>query len=482
MAPDTHLRALPRIRPPLAFVALALAALLLAWVALQPRTVPVADAAHHAAFSVARAQAHVRALAAAPRPSGGAAAAAARDYLVRELRALGLAPEIQTETVRTASVDLMGNVRVTLAEVRNVLVRLPGVVRRHHAADGSERPAAALALAHYDSGADTLGAADGAASAAAMLETLRVLKAAPPPDNDLLFVFTDADAGQALGTRGFVQAHPWLRRARVVLRFDHAGNRGPLELIDTDGADDDAIDAWTRAAPDARGSSFMAALYRSLPQRARGAPLLAAGVPLLHFATTGGDLGGGAWDIPERLAPASLQHEGDTMLALLRHFGARPPARSDGARGQVVFALPGIGNVHYGYGLALPLAVLSWVLTLACCHRALWRMGIAGEDVVHGVFGFLSMACLATFVAHLCWESQAALPGLWRLGVLVDDATVAWQTAAFMLLPAAVFVPLQRHLQRKHGMMTVALGVLCVGSAALTGAAFGAPGATEKLR
>ena len=54
------------------------------------------------------------------------------------------------------------------------------------------------------------------------------------------------------------------------------------------------------------------------------------GAAVLHFATVDGPPGA---DIPERLSGASLQHEGDTMLALLRHFGDAPlpPA---GARGQ----------------------------------------------------------------------------------------------------------------------------------------------------
>ncbi|MFS2021635.1 M28 family peptidase, partial [Massilia sp. CT11-108] len=144
--------------------------------------------------------------------------------------------------------------------------------------------------------------ADGGASAAALLETMRVLQAGPPLDNDLLFVFTDADTVQAMGARAFMQSHPWAKQVRVALRFDNAGNRGPLELIDAAHADGFALDAWARAAPQPQGSSFMAELYDRLPQSGGAAPLATDAFPVLHFATTQGPLGReGMHDVPQRL-------------------------------------------------------------------------------------------------------------------------------------------------------------------------------------
>jgi hypothetical protein len=320
---------------------------LLAWLALAPRHLPAppaVDTARPAAgFSAARAQAHVRAIAGAPRPIGSQPNRQARDYLLTQLRAIGLSPEVQTAMAQTVSSDLTANARVTLAEVHNVVVKKPGMLAGH-----GQRPAV-LAVAHFDSAGDSLGAADGAASAAALLEALRVLQAGPPLDNDLLVVFTDGDAGEALGTRGFVASHPWARRARVALRFDNVGNRGALQLIGAERADGFALQAWAQQAPAPDGSSFMGELYARLAQH-EGAALLAGagpgtGAAVLHFATTAGPLGGGAWDIHERLDPASLQHEGDTMLALLRHFGSAS-LPEPAARGQVFFALPGLGILH----------------------------------------------------------------------------------------------------------------------------------------
>jgi hypothetical protein len=470
-----HHSTLPGVPGLAGFAAAVLLAGVVAWLLQQPRSEPVPPGPAPAGFVTARALAHVQALARAPRPVGSSANAQARAYLADQVRALGLAPEIQTETVQTASSDLTGNVRVTLAVVHNVLVRKPGRA-------GARAPAV-LAVAHYDSGGMTLGAADGAMSAAAMLEALRALQAGPQPENDLLFVFTDADAAQALGTRGFVQAHPWARRARVTLRFDNPGNQGPLELADAAHADGLALGAWARVAPEPGGSSLMGELVAGLRPQAANALLAGSGGALLQFATRGGTLGPNAiHDIPQRLSTDSLQHEGDTMLALLRHFGdadlaAQPTAR----RGQVFFVLPVLGVVHYAYVLVWPLGALACLLTVLACRAGIRQQGIPLENIVHAAFGFLFMAAAATFSAYLCHEALPGLQARYDAGVLADGAGVRWQLLAFALLPAAGFVLLQRHLQQRFGALCTLLGVMCLLSVGLVALGAGAPGASYVL-
>jgi hypothetical protein len=478
----SHESALPGAAGYQGLAAACLLGALLAWLALAPRHLPTPAAPGTApsasGFSAARAQAHVRALAAAPRPIASRANGQARDYLLAQLRGLGLEPEVQVATVQTASSDLTANVRVTLAEVHNVVVKKPGVLSGHGA-----RPAV-LAVAHYDSGNASLGAADGAASSAALLETLRVLQAGPPLDNDVLAVFTDGDAAQALGTRGFVQSHPWARRARAVLRFDNPGNRGALQLIGADRADGFTVSAWARLAPAPQGSSFMGELYAGQRQHQAASLLAGPGAAVLHFATTAGALGGGVWDVPERLDQASLQHEGDTMLALLRHFGnADLPEQS--ARGRVFFGVPGLGILHYPYGLVWPIGLLACLLCAAACRHAVRRQGVDGIDIVHGAFGFLMMAALATFAAWLCRDALPGLAPRYDVGLLGDGpglaAGVRWQLLAFTLLPSAIFIALQRMLQTRIGTAATLLGATCALTLGLLGTCWFTPGASYVL-
>lgn len=470
-----HIRTLPAAAGPAGFAAALVLALFIGWLSLRPHAVPEPAAAPAAGFVAARALTHVNALARAPRPTGSDANAAARDYIVAQLRALGLAPEIQAETVQATSVGMMRSVHLTLATVHNIVVRKPGRVA------AKDEPAAIVASAHYDSASTTLGAADGAMSAAAMLETLRVLQAGPPLANDLLFVFTDADSGQAFGTRAFMESHPWARRARLLLRFDNPGQRGPLALVDASRADGVALAAFARAAPQPGGTSFMAALYANIRPLPATAPLGGGGASVLQFATMAGTLGPGAiHDIPQRLSGASLQHEGDTMLAMLRDTGNRPLPPT-GTRGRVFFSVPGLGIVHYPYALVWPLALLACALTVAACIGGMRRARVPGADIIHAGFGFLFMGAAVTFVVYLVHEATPGLHWRWDAGVLAGDDGIRWQVLAFGLLLAAGFVIAQRRLQERLGVLCVQLGVLCAATLALLAVSWGEPGASYLL-
>jgi hypothetical protein len=216
-----------------------------------------------------------------------------------------------------------------------------------------------------------------------------------------------------------------------------------------------------------------------------GAALLGGrGPTVLHFATTAGPLGGGAWDVPERLDSASLQHEGDTMLALLRHFGSAS-LPEPGTRGQVFFALPGLGILHYPYPMVWPLTALACLLCAASCRTGIKRRKVDGIDIVHGAFACLAMAALATFAAWLCRDSLPGLAPRYDAGLLAEgpglEAGVRWQLLAFTLLPVSVFIALQRTLQARIGATAAALGAMCVLNIALLGASWLAPGASYVL-
>jgi hypothetical protein len=445
---------------------------LLAWLALRadPLSQPLPASAPPAVFSAARAFTHVQALAREPRPI-----ASAGQYIVDQLRAAGLKPQVQTATVRNMTIDWLANAQLTLGVVHNIVARLPGTAPGH-----ANRPAL-LITAHYDSGEDTLGAANGAASAAAMLEALRALKAAPPLSNDVLFLFTDGQQAGALGATGFVNEHPWARQAGLVLLFDHIGNRGPLVLYDASNADGDAMSGWA-SATDHRGSSLMTEVYKARYGTPGSAPLARLGVPMLHFASTEGSLGpDGAFDTPERLDQATLQHEGETMLALLRHFGKAPLARGDKPAGQVFFNLPLLGVVHYPMPLVWPATRLACLLMIGVCCFAIQRTGAYALDITHATFGFTVASAALMFTAHVLWESMPALQHKYTMDALAGGSGAHWYALAFASLAAGLFTWLQRHLRRTVGTPVAAVGVMCYTAVALVLASVLAPGASYVL-
>src|ERR671938_1197368 len=169
---------------------------------------PVPASAPPTTFSSARALAHVRAIAQRPHPMGSPANAAVRDYLVEELSALGLKPEVQKAT----AVNCCSHSGAFDAGTpQKVLPRLDGTGK------GGK---AFLVVAHYDSVPTGPGASDDGAGVAAMLETIRALKAGPPLRHDVIFLFTDGEEMGWLGARAFAEQHPEMGHIGVAFAFE----------------------------------------------------------------------------------------------------------------------------------------------------------------------------------------------------------------------------------------------------------------------
>lgn len=121
-------------------------------------TVTAADAPP---FDSARAWAHLqKQVAFGPRPSGSAALKACRDYLVAELKKIGLEPRQQAFVAKTPAGDI---------PMINLIATIPG-----------RRPDRIAIASHYDTKRSPnfkfVGASDAASSTAALLELGRVLK------------------------------------------------------------------------------------------------------------------------------------------------------------------------------------------------------------------------------------------------------------------------------------------------------------------
>ena len=156
------------VAPWLVRLGLALALVAIAWVAALPAIPPdpVPASAPKDAFSAQRVMEQLRVVAQAPHPIGSAAQARVREYILRRARTLRLPAEVQRR--RGVKSQWWGGFSGT---VRNVIVRVPGT--RSLAPD-------VLITAHYDSVPVGRGAGEDGASVAAMLETMRALKAGRP--------------------------------------------------------------------------------------------------------------------------------------------------------------------------------------------------------------------------------------------------------------------------------------------------------------
>ena len=425
--------------PAALFVFLAAVAVVAVYTHRAPAMVP-ADAAP-TVFSAERAFAHVEAIAQEPHAAGSPANARVVDYLIDTIRAMGVEPQVQETVVNWAP--------GRAATVRNVLARLPGTAHTR----------AVALMAHHDSVPYGPGAADDGSGVAALLETLRALKAAPRLRNDVLFVFTDGEEGNRplLGRRGayaFARQHPWVADIGVLLNFDARGTWGPSYMYETSAQNGWLIEQMARAGCRPVANSIMGGLSRRMPTGSDFTMLTDVGVDGLNFAFVGGLAQYHTrMDRPDNLDLRSLQHHGLYAWRLAQHFGDLD--LGDIRKPDAVFFNPiGAVLVRYPRAFALTLTITAVLLTAAVLALGLRRKRLAPSSVVKGFAAFGASALAALALAAL-----AVIIAYRVKGVYLVYSSAAFM-AAFVLVAVALVAALVAMFARRQRTNDLAAAVL----------------------
>jgi hypothetical protein len=377
----------------IAWVGLALVVFLAIWLQRPPAAVPASAAPTE--FSAERAIEHLKTIARAPRPVGSANHASVRDYLLAQLRACGLEPEIQKTTAfiePSPSFFLAGT-------VENILARKKGVGGGH----------AVLLVAHYDSVPTGPGANDDGAGVVTLLETARALAANAPLQNDIIFLFTDSEEVGLLGARAFVTEHPWSKEVGVVLNFEARGNGGPVIMFETSPENGGLIRALAKGTAYPLANSLSYEIYKRLPNNTDLTVFKAAGIPGMNFAYIHGVTHyHTALDNLENVDARTVQHHGSYALALSRYFGATAQtAKPEGDA--IYFDALGFLLVRYPAWLAWPLTAVVLLLFAAVLRLGFQRNELTGRGTAQG-----ALLLLVSLIA-----SAAAVGGAWWLVRLV---------------------------------------------------------------
>ena len=406
---------------------------------------PVSDSAALSLFSSARALSHLRHIAQKPHPIGTPENAAVRNYLVAELQALGLEPQIQKALAITRSHRWR-----SAGVVHNVLVRIPGRV-----------PGKALLLAaHYDSTRDGPGAADDGASVAAILEMLRALKSQPALQNDLICIFTDGEEAGLLGAEAFVAEHPWAKEIGLVLNFEYRGNRGPFIMFETSRGNGKLIDGLAKAAPHPLGNSLMYEVYQRMPFDTDMTVFKRAGMAGMNFAAIEGFTSYHTQlDRPELLQQGSLQHQGEILLALAQHFGNIPLDDLQSAE-SIYFAVPILGMVHYPVSWVVPLCGVLIVLFGAVLALGLKSGKLRAGRTALGSITFLIMVPAIAAACQLLWLGIRHLHPEYQSSLQWDTYNSHWYLLAFVMLVIGIFTLVQTAMQRWLRPMELAVGAM----------------------
>ncbi|GAB1511094.1 M28 family peptidase [Actinophytocola sp. KF-1] len=427
---------------------------------------PAGRSAPAGAFSAARALDHVARIAQQPRPTGSAAHADARDYLAGVLRGLGLETRVHDSAAAAHSPELSPtgtNAAYANLRLSNVVARLPGTA--------STRPVALVT--HYDTVPTGPGANDAGVPVSVLLETARALRAGPPPRNDVLFVFTDAEESGLLGAQALAAAPGVLPRDAVVLNFEARGSAGPSLMFET-GADDGwLIGTLADHVADARTSSLLDAAYRYMPNRTDFTVLKEAGHPGMNIAYLGGYTRyHGANDTVDHVDPPTVQHQGSYALGLARALGAAdltaPPAGE-----REYFVAAGL-LVSYPVWVALPVALAVAALAVVVFLRLRARGVLTGRGVARGLLVALCHPLLAAGVAFGLAPLVAG--GHPEFADYYDIAGHGPALAGFVLLTVAIGLVLVRVTRRFAGTRHQVAGAVVLWVVLACAAAVAFPG------
>jgi hypothetical protein len=381
---------------------------------------PIPASAPATEFSAERALAHVREIAQRPHPVGSPDNVRVRDYVLAQLRSLGLDPQIQDATG-------VGTRYPEAGRVQNVIARMPG---------RTPGGLAVVLMAHYDGVAGGPAAGDDAAGTAAVLETLRALRAGRPLAHDVIALITDGEEAGLLGAAAFVREHPWAKDVGVTLNFEARGTTGRSYMFETGPGNLDVARAL-RTARDVSATSLSVTVYRSLPNDTDLSEMAVLARPALNFAFADGvERYHTAYDDVAHLNPGSVQHHGSQMLALARTFGDGPlprPVTGDA----VFFDLPLVGLVVYPETWVWPITLLALALVVATVLRSARHLALPARGIVLGALGTvvstaaaggLAMAvgsAIARIHTAAGWGGAPAFRGVYTAALALVAASVS---------------------------------------------------------
>jgi len=408
----------------------------------------------------------------------------ARDDVIGMFTDLGYTPTVHSDPMFDLSdpadkrifdgLSAMQQATLKDAPTDTIVVDVPGK---------SERTMALMA--HYDSAtveADenghqqitdgtSLGAADDGYGVAAIVETLRALKAeGRQPENSLKIVITDGEEIGLVGARNEMRHHRAdYENVDLVLNLEARGTSGPALMFETSPNNSAVAGYFLSHVEQPATGSLLPSLYARMPNTTDMAALIPEGFTVLNIAAIGeAEHYHHSTDAPRYVDHSTLQHYGDQVLGLTRAWafdGQAPTLTADGDlhffqlwRGMTVRYPAAVGT---GLGC---LAIITAIGAVAVRARSLrWKR------VLRTVWGLTWRAALASAAAGLVqlgamamkWAPESGLGpnpllvGMFAGGTLIGVGLTVhfvvrrWKeglgqeaVAAVLLLLAAVCAPL----------------------------------------
>ncbi len=350
-------------------------------------------------FSLERAREDLAAVASVPHPMGSAEQSLVEEYLLQELTAMGLEPQVDEQTVTMAPDPPRS---VWTGTVRNIVTRVEGT--------DPDADQAVLLAAHYDSVPASPGAGDNGAGVVSVLAAMRTLTSGPPPRHDVVAAFVDGEEHEMLGALALVETAPWMLAVQVAVNTEGIGNAGRVIPALTSPDNGWALSQYLEAAP---SPVVYTAFGAPLNATGQGADLgryqevvpaglelvVVGGLPAYHAGT----------DTAAAMHDGTLAEYGSTVVRLAQQLAAAD-LESVRSPDLVAFTLVTDVTVSYPSSWSLPLAVaallaVGGVVVFAARHRRVRLLRVVLSWLGLGLSGLIG---------------AMAATGLWLAARLVD--------------------------------------------------------------
>ena len=399
-------------------------------------------------FSASRAAQHVGLISQNPHPVGSSEHQRVKDYVLSQLSAMGLSPQVQRSSVLNQS----SNRSLSGASVENILAKIDGTINHKFV----------LLVAHYDSVPTSFGASDNGTGIATLLETARALKASSSLKNGVIFLFTDAEELGMLGAKAFVDEKTSVRDVGVVLNFDARGNTGPSIMFETSSGNGWLIDQFAKAARYPVANSLTYEVYKRLPNDSDLSVFKSAGLAGLNFAYIGGPAHyHSAIDDSSNVDHRSLQHHGSYALQMARHFGDLSLDQNR-ASDQIYFNTGGSILIHYSKTLAIILALAEVLLFLFLVSFGRRSRRISIRGILIGLVAFVVALVVCSGVVALLWQFIKSLHTQYRSIPGGAPYNSGAYFVGFMALTLAMLSALYFLFGKRISAHDLSLAVLCL--------------------
>ena len=343
-------------------------------------------------FSTKRALSQVEAISKQPHFVGSQNHEVVADYLIKELKSLGLETSIQ----QGYTLSDWGN----LVQSKNILARIKGTTSAK----------ALLLLSHYDSAPHSYskGASDAGSGVATILESVRAfLSAKKPHKNDIIILFSDAEELGLNGAALFVTQHQWAKEVGLVLNFEARGSSGPsYMLMETNAGNAGLVKEFAAAnATFPVSNSLMYSIYKMLPNDTDLTVFREQGnIQGYNFAFIDDHYNyHTAQDDSNHLNKNTLAHQGSYLMPLLKYFSNADLNTTKTSEDYVYFTIP-FTFISYPFSWIFPMMAVAIVLFIFLLFLGKAKRILSFREILKGFVPFIASLLGAGIVTFFGWK------------------------------------------------------------------------------